>query len=134
MPRPGARRHALALAAVLTLALSGCAGARGPTAASPTPRPSAPPCDREAEDAWGLFATVTDPDGAPIEGAVVELRSGDFFGNARTTVEGEFRATCVWGLFEVSVAHLDYNPARRTVLVDPGERREVSFELEPLEP
>jgi hypothetical protein len=59
---------------------------------------------------------------------------GEFFDSVRTTAEGKFSASCVWGLFEISVAHLDYNAVQRTIVVDVGERREVSFELEPLEP
>lgn len=133
MRRRGARLPTLGFGTLLAVALSACAAEPGPTVTSPSPRASTPPCDRDAEDAWGLFATVTDAAGEPIEGAVVEVLSGDFFGNARTTAQGDFRAPCVWGVFEVSVGHLEYNAASRTVAVDPGERREITFELEPLE-
>jgi hypothetical protein len=134
MGRTRDRLRIVACGALLAIAASACTPQMGPRETSPTPPPSTPPCDREADDAWGLFATVTDPSGAPIEGAVVELVSGDFFGNARSTAEGKFGAPCVWGLFEVSVAHLEYTAASRTVVVDPGERREITFELEPLRP
>jgi hypothetical protein len=126
------RRGRVALLAGVTL-LVAC-GATTPPPPSATPRPSTPPCDEADPNAWGLYASVSDPSGAPIEGAVVELESGSFFGNARTNADGEFWARCVWGTFEVSVAHLDYAGALRTVVVDPGERPEIAFELEPIEP
>jgi hypothetical protein len=125
--------RALAVGSVLAVALSACGDVPAPTVPSPTPRPTTPPCDPGTEQAWGLFGTVTDPAGQPIESAVVQVEMGEFFDSVRTTAEGKFSASCVWGLFEINVAHLDYNAVQRAVVVEPGERREVTFELEPLE-
>jgi hypothetical protein len=120
------RRHAalLTLAAVAVL-LVACNAGPSPSP-SPTPRPSIDPLS------GGFQGTVSDPEGAPIEGAIVRIEQGDFYGTVVTGPEGTFGERGVHGTFVFTVSHLDYDPAFRRIEVAPGQLVQVDFTLEPL--
>jgi hypothetical protein len=120
-----APRLAVCLVALVAL-LAACDTAAPPSATPGSPSPSVDPME------GGFHGTVTDPEGAPIEGAVVQIEQGSFYGTAVTTPEGEFGSRGVHGTFVITVEHLDYDSAIRRVVVQPGELVEVDFTLEPL--
>lgn len=121
---PRSRAAPLALAAVAVL-IAACNAAPSPSP-SPTSGPSIDPLS------GGFQGTVSDPDGAPIEGAVVQIEQGDFYGTAVTTPEGSFGTRGVHGTFVITVTHIDYDPAFRRIEVAPGQLVQVDFTLEPL--
>jgi hypothetical protein len=119
------RGAALCLFALGAL-LGACTAEPSPSPTSAAPGPSVDPM------AGGIQGTVTDAEGAPIEGAVVQLEQGSFYGTATTSAEGEFRSMGVHGTFLITVRHIDYDPAIRRVEVAPGQLVQVDFTLEPL--
>jgi hypothetical protein len=118
------RRSWVCLVALGVL-LAACTAGPSPT---PSPVPPSPALDTLA---GGIEGTVTDTDGAPIEGAVVQLEQGSFYGTATTSAEGAFRTLGVHGTFVITVRHVGYEFAIRRVEVAPGQLVQVDFTLEP---
>lgn len=96
-----------------------------PTASPSTPGPSVDPL------AGGFVGHVADPDGDPIEDAVVVIEQGEFEGNTVTDEKGEFRSPGVAGDFTISVSALYFQQATRQISVPAGELVTVEFILQP---
>ena len=117
------------MCAALILAAGLLASCGGQPVATPTSAPTAVACNEADPKAAGLYGVVVDPDGSPISGAVVEIHSAEFTGNATTSADGRFQAKCTSGSFVINVSAIGHNPDSKTINVALGQRVDVRFKL-----
>jgi erythromycin esterase-like protein len=118
--------------AALTLSMAACASTE-PVRVAPVPEP-APTLTRVVEPAEAvLVGTVRGPDGAPIAGATVALRSSESMTAehvTRTAADGSYQLPRPAGAWDHSVTHRDFSGAFRR-LVDAAAEPRIDVALEP---
>ncbi len=81
-----------------------------------------------------VMGTVTDPDGKPIEGAVVDLhlKDGTKLGATVTDDEGRFRDSINPGTYDINLSKRGFEPTGQEFTIEPGQVLNLTIEMEPV--